>query len=132
MNSWVSGDFDPSNTKPCIVGAQSYTGYLLLSIESITTTGYGYVYPTDQCQMAWFVLTLNTLVVIVIDGAFFTVVYVKISKPINRDLVKFSRRAVVSAQLVRSWSSFVLGLELVQSLGAPFKKLIILNICSYL
>lgn len=96
LNSWVSGDFDGTNEKPCIVGAHSYTGYLLLSIESITTTGYGYVYPTDHCKMAWLVLTLNTLVVIVIDGAFFTVVYVKISKPINKDVVKFSRRAVVS------------------------------------
>lgn len=95
LNSWISGDFDSVDDEPCIVGAHSYTGYLLLSIESITTTGYGYIYPTDHCHMAWFVLTLNTLIVIVIDGAFFTVVYVKISKPINKDVVKFSRRAVV-------------------------------------
>lgn len=103
FDSWISGDFVlPSSDKHrCIVGAQSYTGYLLLSIESITTTGYGYVYPTDYCQFAWFILTLNTIVVIIIDGAFIAVVYVKIAKPNNKDAVKFSKKAVVRLALAQ-------------------------------
>lgn len=98
FDAWLSGDWDLDNPdhKTCIVGTNTYVGYLLLGIETITTTGYGYVYPTQECKFVWFALTLSTIVMFFIEGAFITVVYVKISRPINKDVVKFSKRAVVS------------------------------------
>lgn len=98
LDAWFSGDWDENvlDHKVCIVGTKSYVGYLLLGIETITTTGYGYVYPTQDCKLVWFALTLSTMVTFVIEGAFITFVYVKISRPINRDVVKFSKKAVVS------------------------------------
>lgn len=84
------------NHSTCIVGTKSYVGFLLLSIETITTTGYGYVYPTQDCYFLWVVFTFTTIVTFAIEGAFITVVFVKIARPVNKDMVKFSKRAVVS------------------------------------
>ncbi|CAH1380057.1 hypothetical protein MTP99_003956 [Tenebrio molitor] len=98
LDAWVSGDF--SNPVPhdrCIIGVHNFTSFFMLGIETITTTGYGYFHPTENCYLVWIVLTCSTLVTIFIDGAFISVVYVKMSRPackINFSL--FSKKAVIS------------------------------------
>lgn len=98
FDAWLSGDFKATKkSKFCIDAARTFTGYLLLSIETITTTGYGYLYPTENCYLAWFILTLSTIVMVLIDGAFISVVFLKICKPLRKDvLTLFSRKCVVS------------------------------------
>lgn len=98
LDAYISGDFDPTKTENfCIKHSRTYTGYLLLSIETITTTGYGYLHPTENCTIVWLTMLLCTLVMIVLDGAFISMVYLKICKPEKRDaLVLISKKAVVS------------------------------------
>ncbi|KAI4467358.1 inward rectifier potassium channel [Holotrichia oblita] len=88
---------------PCIYGTTSFTGYLLLSMTTLNTIGYGVQYPTE-CQPSWMVLTLQALTSVAIEGALITAVFVKMSKPNNRSPLKiFSRKAVLEKQGLLLW-----------------------------
>ncbi|KAJ3642430.1 hypothetical protein Zmor_025220 [Zophobas morio] len=97
LDAWLSDDFNPAKTHNfCVEHARCFTGYLLLSVETITTTGYGYLYPTENCQFAWFTLMLSTIVMILIDGTFISIVFLKICKPLRKDgLTLFSKKCVI-------------------------------------
>jgi hypothetical protein len=98
FDAWLSGDLDGTKTGNfCIKATRHFTGYLLLSVETITTTGYGYLYPSEHCYLALAILILSTLVMIFIDGAFISVVFLKICKPPKKNtFTLFSKKAVVS------------------------------------
>ncbi|RZB40794.1 IRK domain containing protein [Asbolus verrucosus] len=102
FDAWISGDFDGEpDHKKCINGVHNFTSFFMLGIETITTTGYGYFHPTENCHLVWIVLTCSTVVTIFIDGAFISVVYVKISRPTYKITFSlFSKRAVVSTKQV--------------------------------
>ncbi|KAF7277858.1 G protein-activated inward rectifier potassium channel 3-like [Rhynchophorus ferrugineus] len=93
----VSGDFDQVNVTqtPCIVNARTFSGYLLLSIETMTTIGYGYRYPSEHCVGGWSLLMLQALFNTFVQGALVSAVYVKTSKPFAKSSSLFSKRAVV-------------------------------------
>ncbi|KAJ8916330.1 hypothetical protein NQ315_005025 [Exocentrus adspersus] len=91
-----SGDFDPNSTEMCVVNTKTLTGYMLLSIETITTIGYGYRYPTEKCEGGWILLMMQVLLGIAIQGVLVSTVYVKISKPFARVSTSiFSKCAVI-------------------------------------
>ncbi|XP_072387300.1 inward rectifier potassium channel 2-like [Diabrotica undecimpunctata] len=97
---WViaigSGDFNPNVTEPCIVNTNTLTGYFLLSAETITTIGYGYRYPSEQCNFGWFMLVSQVVLSVAIQGTLVSVVYVKITKPITTSSTSvFSKKAVI-------------------------------------
>ncbi|KAJ3656134.1 hypothetical protein Zmor_015232 [Zophobas morio] len=98
LDAWVSGDFNSLPSEPkCINGVHNFTSFFMLGIETITTTGYGYFHPTEYCYLVWLILTCSTLVTIFIDGAFISVVYVKMSRPAIRiNHTMFSKKAVIS------------------------------------
>ncbi|XP_076259692.1 inward rectifier potassium channel irk-1-like [Rhynchophorus ferrugineus] len=98
-DSWISGDFDGNPEHHlCIEGAYRASNFFLLGIETITTTGYGYVHPTENCIMFYLVLTFSTLTSIFIDGIFISVVYAKMNSTKNQDSFGsiFSRKAVIA------------------------------------
>ncbi|CAG9863185.1 unnamed protein product [Phyllotreta striolata] len=91
-----SGDFDQNNTDFCVINTRTLTGYFLLSAETITTIGYGYRYPTEQCNLGWLMLMLQVLLSVAVQGVLVSVVYVKITKPISATAQKiFSKKAVI-------------------------------------
>lgn len=100
LDAWISGDFEATSSPgrhKCINGVHNFTSFFMLGIETITTTGYGYFHPTENCYLVWIVLTCSTLVTIFIDGAFISVVYVKICRPARKiNYCMFSKKAVVS------------------------------------
>ncbi|XP_066152318.1 G protein-activated inward rectifier potassium channel 4-like isoform X1 [Euwallacea fornicatus] len=92
----VSGDFDDVvRNQSCIVNAKTFPGYLLLSIETMTTIGYGYRYPTEHCVGGWVLLMLQAIFNTFVQGALVSVVYVKTSKPFTNSSAIFSKSAVV-------------------------------------
>lgn len=78
-------------------GIQNMRNFFMLGIETITTTGYGYIHPTEYCKLYFVVLTYSTLTSILIDGAFISVVYAKLNRPNERNIYGqiISKRAVV-------------------------------------
>lgn len=98
----VSGDFEPDNKEPCVVNTKTFTGYLLLSIESITSIGYGYRYPTESCKEVWLIHVFQALCNIALQGILVSAVYVKITMPVKKVLhCIFSKSAVVSILLIK-------------------------------
>ncbi|CAH0551334.1 unnamed protein product [Brassicogethes aeneus] len=95
--AYISGDFDPDNTTPCVVNTKTLTGYFLLSMETITSIGYGYRYPTENCRKGWILLTFQALCSVALQGVLVSAIYVKISRPFRKVLNSlFSKKAVVS------------------------------------
>lgn len=93
---WNGDAAQTDNRHKCIIGTNSFTGYLLLSIETLTTIGFGEIYPTD-CHEGWVILTLQGIVGVAIEGALVTAVYVKLARPFSKQqLHLFSKNAVVS------------------------------------
>lgn len=77
------------------LGTKTFSGYLILSIETITTIGTGFIYPTD-CHEGWIIITLQAMVGVVIEGVLIIAVYAKMSRPIYKDNVNlFSKKAIV-------------------------------------
>lgn len=91
-----SGDNGKTDGQPdvCIVGTRHFTGYLLLSIETLTTIGFGEIYPAD-CLHSWWILALEAMAGVAIEGALVTAVYVKMSRPIKRVNGLLSKKGVV-------------------------------------
>ncbi|ETN66688.1 inward rectifier potassium channel [Anopheles darlingi] len=103
--AYAHGDLnhDPSTgerlgdgTKPCVEGTTSFTGFLLFSVETQVSTGYGVIVPTEECPEAFFLLLAQILFGLVIGGAMVGVVYAKMIRTPKRSFeMKFSKRAVI-------------------------------------
>lgn len=85
-------------TVTCVEGAFTFAGFLLLSIETQVSIGFGSKYPNEECPEAVFLMAVQVIAGIALEGAMVGIVYAKMSRPSGRartgDL-KFSRRAVV-------------------------------------
>uniref|UniRef100_A0A1B0GIE3 Putative inward rectifier potassium channel n=1 Tax=Lutzomyia longipalpis TaxID=7200 RepID=A0A1B0GIE3_LUTLO len=96
-------DFDPltgerlgDGRAACTKGAYDYAGFLLLSIETQGTTGYGEKYPTEECPEGIFLLMLQLILGTIIEGAMVGVVYAKITRPPRHTgSFVFSRNCVI-------------------------------------
>lgn len=98
-------DFDPrtgvrlnDGTATCVEGAFSFAGFLLLSIETQVSIGFGNKYPNEECPEAVFLMVVQIICGIALEGAMVGIVYAKMSRPSDRARsrdMKFSRRAVV-------------------------------------
>ncbi|XP_030766865.1 inward rectifier potassium channel 2-like [Sitophilus oryzae] len=98
-DSWFSGDFDNSSDHlVCIEGVNKISNFFMLGIETMTTTGYGYMHPTENCSLFYVVLTFSTLTSIFIDGMFISVVYAKLNRIKDQNVYGkiFSRKAVIA------------------------------------
>lgn len=84
------------NKEPCVIGTSTFAGYFILVVETMTTIGTGAITPTD-CHSGWIMMTLQAVTSIAIEGALVSAVYVKMSRPTNKDCTKhFSKKAIVS------------------------------------
>ncbi|XP_039452748.1 ATP-sensitive inward rectifier potassium channel 8-like [Culex pipiens pallens] len=103
--AYAHGDlnFDPETGKrmgdgdqPCVAGATTFMEFLLFSIESQVSTGYGTWTPTEECAEALGLLTIQLIVGLVIDAAMVGIVYAKMVRPPKKiSNMKFSKHAVV-------------------------------------
>uniref|UniRef100_A0A182W7T3 Uncharacterized protein n=1 Tax=Anopheles minimus TaxID=112268 RepID=A0A182W7T3_9DIPT len=83
-------------SKPCVDGTSSFIGFLLFSVETQVSTGYGVIVPTEECPEAFFLLLVQIIFGLVIGGAMVGVVYAKMIRLPKRSCeMKFSKRAVI-------------------------------------
>lgn len=93
--------FDKNGTRlgddkePCIIGAKSFTGFMLMSVESQVTTGYGEYYPSEECPEAIFLLIFQLTIGVVIDGTMIGIFFSKMIRPPKYADMKFCKKAVV-------------------------------------
>lgn len=82
--------------EPCVLGATTFVGMLLHSIETQTTVGFGVRTPSADCPASMFVFILQIIASIGIEGAMVSIIYAKTARP-TRQLAKmrFSNKAVV-------------------------------------
>ncbi|XP_044263509.1 G protein-activated inward rectifier potassium channel 4-like [Tribolium madens] len=82
MVSINNGDLDVGNaTKPCLNGIQTFAGYLLFSIETQTTIGYGTRYISQNCPEAILIFCIQIVTGVGISGILIGIVYGKITAP---------------------------------------------------
>lgn len=91
--------------RPCINDATNFYGFILMSVETQVSTGYGSKYPTEECAEATILMIIQLTVGIIIDGSMIGILYTKIIRPPKYKHIKFSKKAVVCLRdgaLVRS------------------------------
>lgn len=96
MVAWEESYMDDTNRIPCIIGGSSFSAYLILVVETITTIGSGGIYPTE-CHSGWIIIIFQAVAGVAIEGALVSAVFVKMSRPRSKDTTKtFSKKALVS------------------------------------
>lgn len=96
-------NFDPKTgerlndgPKPCVEGAFNFAGFLLFSIETQVTIGYGEKYPNEDCPEAVFLMVAQIVSGIAIEGAMVGIVYAKmIRPPKHSSTMQFSKKAAI-------------------------------------
>lgn len=93
----ITGERMNKDVDPCIYQTEGFSGYLLMSVESQTSIGYGTVYPSEECKDAIGLLVIQIIIGVCIEGAMIGIIWAKMSRPPKRMMdKKFSKRAVVS------------------------------------
>ncbi|CAG9764532.1 unnamed protein product [Ceutorhynchus assimilis] len=81
----------------CLKGIDSFSGYLLFSIETQTTIGYGGRYINEYCPEAIIGLIIQLIIGAGVCGSLICIVFLKMVAPVkNRhSMVCFSKKAVI-------------------------------------
>lgn len=102
---------------PCVIGASSVAGFLLFSIELQvsgrikahihsankkksccfqTTIGFGERLPAAECPEAVFLMMLQIVTGVIIEGSLIGIIYMKMTRPARKPMeLKFSQKAVI-------------------------------------
>lgn len=97
-------DFDPETgerlsegSQPCVEKAKSLAGFLLFSIETQMGIGFGDKYPTEECPEAIFLVMLQSIIGVAIEGAMVGIVFAKMTRPPKMSSeLQFSKKAAIS------------------------------------
>jgi potassium inwardly-rectifying channel subfamily J len=88
---------EPGNeTKPCVVGLDSFGASFLFSVETQHTIGYGSRSTTEECPEAVIVMCIQCITGVMIQAFMVGIVFAKLSRPKKRtQTLLFSRNAVI-------------------------------------
>ncbi|XP_066152029.1 ATP-sensitive inward rectifier potassium channel 11-like [Euwallacea fornicatus] len=81
----------------CLEGIESFSGYLLFSIETQTTVGYGGRYINESCPEAIIGLIIQLIIGAGVGGSLICIIFLKMVGPLKyrHSTVCFSRYAVI-------------------------------------
>lgn len=81
----------------CVENIKDFTSCFLFSIETQHTIGYGVRVTTEECPMAVFVMSVQSIVGVIIQACMAGIVFAKFTKPANRaETLLFSKNALIS------------------------------------
>ncbi|KAJ6650043.1 ATP-sensitive inward rectifier potassium channel 8 [Pseudolycoriella hygida] len=92
----VTGERLSDGPVPCVQGCHNFASFLLFSIETQVSIGYGNKYPNEECPEAIFLMIIQVIIGIGIEGAMVGIVYAKMIRPSNNvSVMNFSKKALV-------------------------------------
>ncbi|XP_023310516.1 G protein-activated inward rectifier potassium channel 4 [Anoplophora glabripennis] len=92
----VSSESMDVDGEPCLEGIDGFAGYLLFSVETQSTIGYGNRYINGYCPEAVFLMCIQIIVGVIICGSVICIVYMKMIGPQKvHSMACFSKIAVV-------------------------------------
>lgn len=87
---------EAQTSTPCVAGAKTISGFFLLSFEAQSTLG-GEYYATDECPESVFLLSLQMISSVAIEGILIGIVYAKLFRPTRKLSERnFSQKAVIN------------------------------------
>ncbi|XP_026498136.2 ATP-sensitive inward rectifier potassium channel 10-like [Vanessa tameamea] len=80
----------------CVTGTSSFAGFLMMSVETQMTIGYGVRYPNEECPEAIIVMVLEIVAGTALSGGLSSLLFTKLVRP-NKHVssVGFSKKATV-------------------------------------
>ncbi|XP_017777638.1 PREDICTED: G protein-activated inward rectifier potassium channel 3-like [Nicrophorus vespilloides] len=88
---------DTNSTSPCMEGISGFAGYMMFSIETQQTIGYGSRYITNNCPEGTFMISLQMILSGVFCGGMVCIVNAKMVRPLQQFSKNlFSKRAVIN------------------------------------
>ncbi|KAG4079530.1 hypothetical protein HA402_005227 [Bradysia odoriphaga] len=92
----VTGERLSDGPVPCIEGCKNFAAFLLFSIETQVSIGFGNKYPNEECPEAIFLMIVQIIIGIGIEGAMVGIVYAKMIRPSNNmSVMNFSKKALI-------------------------------------
>ncbi|KAJ8962842.1 hypothetical protein NQ318_001242 [Aromia moschata] len=89
-------DVGNQTTEPCLEGINGFAGYLLFSVETQSTIGYGNRYLNAHCPEGVFLMCVQIIVGMCICGSLILIVYLKMVRPHKLHSMNcFSKYAVI-------------------------------------
>lgn len=92
----ITGEVLNDGHDKCLTGGDNFHGVFMLSMESQVSTGYGEHYPNEECPEAIFLLIIQLICGVLLDGCMIGVIYQKmIRQTKHTKAARFSKRAVI-------------------------------------
>ena len=93
----------PDSNTTCVHHVNDFSSALLFSVETQTTIGYGFRYPSSACGMGILLLLFQSVVGLILDSFLLGLMFAKLTRPRNRrKTIFFSDKAVIYDEIVRT------------------------------
>ena len=94
--SIVAYSYDATSNITCVYHLNDYKSAFLFSVETQTTLGFGYRYPSSACGAGILLLVVQSVAGLILDSFLLGLMFAKITRPRNRrKTIFFSDRAVI-------------------------------------
>ena len=92
----------PDSNMTCVMNVEDFKSAFLFSIETQTTIGFGFRYPSSACGVGTLLLVFQSVVGLLLDSFLLGLIFTKLTRPRNRrKTVVFSNNAVIRDEWVK-------------------------------
>ena len=99
---WTILAYSYSSNETCVTNVNDFQSAFLFSLETQTTIGYGFRYPSSACGVGTLLLVIQSVVGLILDSFLLGLVFAKLSRPRNRrKTIIFSDYAVIHNKKIR-------------------------------
>ena len=92
----------PDANMTCVVNVNDFKSAFLFSVETQTTIGFGFRYPSSGCGVGTLLIVIQSTVGLILDSFMLGIIFAKLSRPRNRrKTLIFSQCAVIHDELVK-------------------------------
>ena len=97
---------DDATNITCVYHVNDFKSAFLFSVETQTTIGFGFRYPSSACGVGILLLVIQSVAGLIIDSFLLGLMFAKITRPRNRrKTIFFSKNAVIYTETVKKGGS---------------------------